>query len=177
MEINGINISSDYMKRIVFIRHGQAEEGSAGITDFERSLTHKGKEVSRLMALKFREKVKDPGLLITSPAFRAYETAVIFAEVNGISADKIILQSQLYLNVNGKSLMDMIKLAAEDIDCVTFFGHNPTFTDLANYFCNEPLDSVPKSGIVSLTFDSKTWSDIRPDSGNAELFLKPKKTL
>jgi phosphohistidine phosphatase len=165
------------MKRIIFVRHGQAEEGAAGISDFERSLTHKGKEVSRLMAMKLREKVKDPGVLITSPAFRAFETAIIFAGINGIPADKVILQSKLYLNVDARSLMEMVMLAGEDIDTVTFFGHNPTFTDLANHFCNEPVESVPKSGIVSLTFDTKTWSGIRHDKGRSELFLTPKKTL
>ena len=165
------------MKRIIFVRHGQAEEGAAGISDFERSLTHKGKEVSRLMAMKLKERIKDPGLLISSPAFRAFETAVIFAEVNDMPADKVMLQNVLYLSVNEKALMDLLKIAGEDTDTVTFFGHNPTFTDLANFFCNEPVESIPKSGIISLAFESKTWSGIRPDSGKSEFFLKPKKTL
>ena len=31
------------MKKIVFVRHGRAEDPSSEITDFERSLTLKGK--------------------------------------------------------------------------------------------------------------------------------------
>jgi phosphohistidine phosphatase len=165
------------MKRIIFVRHGQAEEGMAGMNDFERSLTHKGKDVSRQMALKLKEKVRDPGLLITSPAFRAFETAMIFAGVCGIPCEKVILRDKLYLNINAGSLMDILMLAGEDIDTVTLFGHNPTFTDLANYFSTEPLESLAKSAIASLTFETRTWSGIKPDSGKCELFLKPKKTL
>jgi len=68
-------------------------------------------------------------------------------------------------------------LVSEEVDTVTLFGHNPSFTELAGYFCNESCDVVPKSGVVSLTFDTKTWSGIKPDSGRSELFLKPKKLL
>jgi len=165
------------MKRVIFVRHGQAEEGTPGMSDFERSLTHKGKDVSRQMAVKMREKIKDPGTLITSPAFRAYETAIIFAGVNGIPYDKVILRNILYLNIDSKSLMDIISFVSEDADTITLFGHNPTFTDLANYFCTEPVESLPKSGIVSLVFDTRTWSGLKPDSARSELYLKPKKTI
>ena len=42
------------MKKLIFVRHGKAEEES-GISDFERSLTLKGKVISGLMALKLAE--------------------------------------------------------------------------------------------------------------------------
>ena len=58
------------MKRLIFIRHGKAEDGSSEISDFERSLTLKGKVISRLMAHKLMEKEKSPGIIVTSPAFR-----------------------------------------------------------------------------------------------------------
>jgi phosphohistidine phosphatase len=165
------------MKRIIFVRHGQAETGMAGLSDFERSLTHKGKDISRHMAMKLKEKVRDPGLLITSPAFRAYETAMIFAGVNGIPYDKVVLRNNLYLSIDAGSLINILMMVSEDTDTVTFFGHNPTFTDLTNYFCTELLESLSKSAIASLTFETKTWSGIKAGSGKCELYLKPKKTL
>ena len=54
------------MKRLIFIRHGKAEDDSPEISDFERSLTLKGKVISRLMARKLMEKEKSPGVLLTS---------------------------------------------------------------------------------------------------------------
>ena len=64
------------MKKIIFVRHGKAEEPCDGFADFERSLTERGKNISRLMASKLKEIEKDPGIIITSPAFRALETAL-----------------------------------------------------------------------------------------------------
>ncbi len=40
------------MKKLIFVRHGKAEDESPEISDFERSLTLKGKVISRLMAQK-----------------------------------------------------------------------------------------------------------------------------
>jgi phosphohistidine phosphatase len=165
------------MKKIIFIRHGRAEDDSPDFPDFERSLTLKGKNVSRRMAGKLKEKEKDIGVIITSPAFRAFETAMIFAAEYGIDAEKIVINSNMYFRIDEKSFVNILRLIKEDVNTITLFGHNPSFTDLAGYYCREACDVVPKSGIVCLSFNVKTWSEVKRNSGNLVLFLKPKKVL
>jgi len=159
------------------MRHGKAEDPLSGISDLERSLTLKGKVVSREITQKLKEKLKDPGILITSPAFRAYETAFIFAGVYGISAEKIMISNIIYFKLDERSIMDIIRQVDEKTETVTLFGHNPSFTNLAGYFCRESCDVMSKSGIVCLKFGVATWSEIRPSSADAELILKPKHLL
>ena len=159
------------------MRHGKAEDLLSGISDLERSLTLKGKVVSRQITQKLKEKIKDPGTLITSPAFRAYETAVIFAGEFGINAEKIKISSIIYSRLDERSIMDILKLVDETTDTVTLFGHNPAFTNLSGYFCKESCDVVPKSGIVCLKFGVSKWSEIKPRTADAELILKPKHLL
>ncbi len=96
------------MKKLIFVRHGRAEEASTGITDFERSLTTKGKVISKLIAGKLRSRENPPFTLITSPAFRAIETALIFADELGCAADKIIIDSNIYSRMNLRYLADML---------------------------------------------------------------------
>lgn len=165
------------MKKIIFIRHGRAEDVSPDFPDFERSLTIKGKNISRLMARKLREKEKSLGVIITSPAFRALETALIFTAEYGIKPDRIVINSTLYSQFDERSVIDIFKSIDEDVNTITMFGHNPSFTELAGYYCREAYDIIPKSGIVSLSFKVKTWSEVKPNSGNADLFLKPKHVL
>jgi phosphohistidine phosphatase len=159
------------------MRHGKAEDPLSGISDLERSLTLKGKVVSRQMAQKLKEKIKDPGTLITSPAFRAYETAYILAGEYGISAEKIKISNIIYYRLDEKSIMEVLKLVDEKTDTVTLFGHNPAFTTLSGFLCKESCDVVPKSGIVCLRFGVSTWGEIKPSTADAELILKPKKIL
>jgi phosphohistidine phosphatase len=165
------------MKKIIFIRHGKAEDESSGISDFERSLTLKGKVTSGLMARKLVEKEKSPGIIITSPAFRALETALIFAGEYGISADNIIMNSNIYYKMSLQNLLAILSGINEDEQIVTLFGHNPSFTQIANSLSNEGCDLVPKSGIVCISFNILTWSDISRNNGKMEYFLKPEKIL
>jgi phosphohistidine phosphatase len=159
------------------MRHGQAEEGADCIPDFERSLTTKGKNVTRQMARKLKEKIRDPGLLVTSPAFRAIETAIIFAGEYGIKPEKIVMNSLIYFRFDHNSVLDILKLTSEDTETITLFGHNPGFSDIASWYSKEHLNMIPKSGIVCLSFNIRTWSELKPASGNPEIFHEPKKIL
>ena len=165
------------MKKIIFVRHGRAEEPSSIFPDFERSLTTKGKNVSEQMALTLKQKEKGMALLITSPAFRAYETAVVFARVLGSDPDKILLKNDLYHRATLKSFAGIIENISDDIDLIILFGHNPSFTEISDRLSRDGCDFLPKSGIVCLSFKTDTWKAIVRERGKMEYFLKPDKTL
>jgi len=163
------------MKKLIFIRHGRAEDPVPEISDFERSLTLKGKIISRLMARKFMEKEKSPGIIVTSPAFRALETAFIFADEFGIDTEKVILNSSLYYKMSFQNLPGILSNINEDSEIVTLFGHNPSFTQIANTLCKKGCEFLPKTGIVCISFNITTWSEIGRNIGKIEYFLKPEK--
>lgn len=165
------------MKKVIFVRHGKAEDPAQEFPDFERSLTSKGKEISRQMALKLKEKENDVGVIITSPAFRSIETALIFAGVYGIPAERIIINSNCYFKIDQNSFMDILKSIKEDVNTITLFGHNPSFTDLVELFARDFGEILPKSGVICLSFKTKTWSGINHNEGNIDYFMKPKKVL
>jgi phosphohistidine phosphatase len=165
------------MKKLILIRHGKAEDPLPEITDFQRSLTLKGKIISRLMAQRFMEKEKSPGIIVTSPAFRALETAFIFAGEFGIDTENIILNNVLYYKMNLRNLQGILAGINEATETLTMFGHNPSFTQMANSLCREGCEFVPKNGIVSISFNIRTWSEIGPNIGTMEYFLIPDKEL
>jgi phosphohistidine phosphatase len=163
------------MKKIIFVRHGRAEDPSAELTDFERSLTTKGKAISRQMARKFREKESNPGIIITSPAFRALETASIFASEFGISYDNIQINSNLYFKAGIKNLFEILSRVDDKTDTITLFGHNPAFTEMPDRLSTDGCEFVTKTSVVCISFKTDTWSGVRLDSGKEEYFLKPEK--
>ncbi|MCK7536080.1 MAG: histidine phosphatase family protein [Marinilabiliales bacterium] len=165
------------MKKIILIRHGRAEDQGYDIPDFQRSLTAKGKSVCAQMAGKLKDTEKNPGLFITSPAFRALETALIFAEGFGISAEAIVLDSNLYYHMDMRYLRKLLSGLGDDINTITLFGHNPSFSNLAAELSNEGFDMLPKTGIAGISFKAEKWIDIRTGSGKMEFFLKPEKSL
>lgn len=161
------------MKKLILVRHGKAEDETSDFSDFERSLTSKGKLVATQMAGRLLEKEKTLGILISSPAFRALETALIFAREFRISTDKVVLNSNIYFKMSYRNLPDILSTIDEENDTVTMFGHNPSFTEIANILSKEGCDSIPKTGIICISFKIMTWSDLGRNNGKTEYFLKP----
>ena len=87
------------------------------------------------MAQELRKNENSPGVIITSPAFRALETAIIFAEEFKVDPGKIIMEQQNLLQnefpySSGISSHCQVRMIIH----VTLFGHNPSFTEIARYF-------------------------------------------
>lgn len=164
-------------RRLIFIRHADAEKLTSGISDFERSLTTKGKVRSKLMAQLMKSQGEDPGKVISSPAFRALETALIFCREFGISARSVELSQDLYFEIEQEDFLQFVRKQNDDVHTITMFGHNPLITDMATFFsANEP-DELPKTAIFCISFSAGSWSEIDPNSGTTEYFLTPKSHL
>jgi len=158
-------------RKLIFIRHSKAEEQLPGIPDFERSLTPKGKQNSKLMAQLLFSEREDPGRIITSPAFRALETALIFCREYGISPDEITLNPKLYLSLEDHEFLPFIRALNDDDHTVTLFGHNPLLTEMAAFFAYDEPETLSKTGIYCLSFEAASWSDVEPESGITEYYL------
>ena len=165
------------MKKLIFIRHGKAEDQPGDISDFERSLTLKGKTQSRLMAQILKSHEKDLGLIITSPAFRALETAIIFAREFDLSPDTMKISSDLYFNLEPGAYISFFSSRSEDYDTITLFGHNFLISEMAAFFAADETEVLPKSGVLCLTFNGDKWSTLKKASGKTEYFLTPKSLL
>ena len=160
-------------RKLIFIRHSKAEDQSPEISDFERSLTVRGKVNTRLMAGILREKGEDPGRIISSPAFRALETALIFCREYGISPADIKLAPELYLSLDEEKFIPFLHSLSDRDRTVTFFGHNPLITEMAGYFAADEPEVLPKTGIYCLEFMAASWKDVTPESGRTLYFLTP----
>ena len=165
------------MKKLILVRHGKAEDPVSGISDFERSLTPKGKSISRMMARQLKETEKSALILITSPAFRAFETALIFAGELGIDPEKVIVNSNIYYKMNLRLLTSILSASKDVSDTIVLFGHNPSFTEIADSLSAEGCDFIPKSGVVCISFKAGSWADIKHKTGKIEYYFKPDKTL
>jgi phosphohistidine phosphatase len=161
------------MKKIIFIRHGKAEDQNADITDFERSLTTKGKKELHNIASKLLARQTSIDLFLTSPAFRAIETAFIIAGQFGVKNEDIEISDNLYYRTNPASIIKFIQMIDDEKNSVAIIGHNPSITLIAEWFSKDPVDFMPKSGIVCISFGTKIWAAIREDQGKLEYIINP----
>jgi len=162
---------------VILVRHSHAETQAPEITDFERSLTTKGKRNSRLMADVLKSKLKDPGVMITSPAFRAYETALIFSEAYGLDSDKVRLCRDLYSGIREDSIISFFRSQSDDYDTIMLFGHNSLISDMARTLSSDSAEDLPKTGIAGISFKTDKWDALEPGTGTIDYLLKPKSVL
>jgi phosphohistidine phosphatase len=142
------------------------------LSDFERSLTAKGKYLANSMALKLKEKESSIGAVISSPTFRAVETALIFSGIYRKPSGSIILDDNIYYKFNYQTLREILSKINEEEDTITLFGHNPSFTELAAILSAGECSFIPKCGIVAITFSVNLWKDIF-QNGQIVYQLKP----
>ncbi|MDG1761480.1 MAG: histidine phosphatase family protein [Flavobacteriaceae bacterium] len=157
------------MKKLVLVRHAKSSwEGN--YSDRERPIKSRGIRDAYLTANALHEKAFSWDAIYTSPAKRAYETALIFVEVLKCDPDALTIEEALY-DFDGRALKEFVCSLPDHHNSVLVFGHNHALTALANHWGGFVTDNVPTSGIVILDFDVSLWSTI--ESANAQcLFPK-----
>ncbi|MFZ4739579.1 MAG: SixA phosphatase family protein [Bacteroidales bacterium] len=147
------------MKFLYFIRHGKSSWDFTQLTDEERPLIEKGiKRTKKIGNYLNKENIK-ADLIISSHANRAFNTAQIIAKKINYPQDKIIIDKKIY-DLGIDNLFNTIFGISDEYNSVFIFGHNPTFTNIANYFLDEKIDNLPTSGLVCIEFETDKWNKI-----------------
>lgn len=161
------------MKTLYIIRHGKSSWEEAGQTDHDRILLPKGVKRTLKIASFLKSKNIQADLIISSSANRAYETSAIIAGVIDYPLDKIDKQTSFY-DAEESTILDHLFGIDNAIDSVMIFGHNPTFTNLANMFLNETVEFLPTTAVVSINFKTKKWEDIMLAKREKNFIITPK---
>ncbi|MBI5661104.1 MAG: histidine phosphatase family protein [Ignavibacterium album] len=161
------------MRQLILIRHAKSSWSNPDLSDFDRPLNKRGKRDLAFMSVLLSQKNITPELIISSPALRTKLTAIEFANKIGYNKNEIIWNKNLYL-ASYMKILKIIKQIENKINCAIIVGHNPGLTDLQNYLCNEEIDNIPTSGIVSMS-TIKEWIDVESKDFELVFFEFPKK--
>ena len=160
-------------KYLYIVRHGKSIQNYGDISDIDRPLTERGINDGYTMAERLLVQEKIPEKIISSPAVRALHSATIFAKTFNFSYNEIIVNEDFYL-AETNIVLDIIKQTVNSINSLIIFGHNPTFTDLANYFLKNEIDNIPTTGIIGLKLELNSWSEIDQAKTLESFFDYPK---
>lgn len=147
------------MKTLYIVRHAKSSWDFPQLQDYERPLIPKGVTRTKKIADFLIAKGVKPDLIVSSYATRAIETAEILAKELKYPDTDIITNSSIY-NADDESIFSVIYAFPDDKSSVLMVGHNPTFTQLANHFLKERIHYLPTSAVVSVSFDTNSWTHI-----------------
>lgn len=141
------------------MRHGKSSWDNPGLSDIERPLKSRGIKEAALVSKKLSKLKAVPDLIMTSPATRARDTAIIVAQHLGVDLQKLQIEPSIY----GAGVQDVLRVlsyVSSDPETIMVFGHNPTFTQVVNHFQAEFLDNLPTCGCYGFEMDIESWDQL-----------------
>ncbi|OWY19048.1 phosphohistidine phosphatase [Sphingobacteriales bacterium UPWRP_1] len=167
------------MKTLYIVRHAKSSWKEAGLEDIDRPLNERGKHDAPEMGKYLKQQGVKPDALYSSPAKRAQKTAQLIAAELGFDKDKISIQPVLYtFNPNVEAILNFIAQLPDEQQTVMLFGHNPTFTELANHFTKNRFTAEnPTCSVVGLQLHINTWKKSPRAEADLHLFASPKKSF
>lgn len=164
-------------KTLYLIRHAKSSWGNPGLRDHDRPLNNRGLHDAPKMALFLAENAAKPSLIITSTAKRALSTALYFADTFEIPEEKVRREAAIY-EAHPTDVLKIIHQLPDTESCVLVFGHNPTFTSLANVFSEDMyIENVPTCGIVKITTTAESWNKMYEGNAKVVACYFPKEVL
>ncbi len=162
-------------KKLVIVRHGKSDWSREDRSDVDRPLKDRGVRDAYEMSQRLLQQNIQPELVASSPANRALHTAVIFCREMEIPLKNLLVDESFYISYEEK-VFETLQQFDNKVNSLMIFGHNPTFTSLANLFVSDEIENIPTCGIVILNFKIKDWQEIAGKTLESYVFDYPKKS-
>ena len=160
-------------KRLLLIRHAKSDWADSSLRDFDRPLNKRGNSSAPEMAQRLVKQNIQPDLIVSSPALRALTTAQYFAKAWGMNEKSIQTDKHIY-EAGLKTLLNIVNGFDDNFETIAMFGHNPGFTDFANYLTSREIYNMPTCSVVMLEFPFENWEMVSAQTAKVLLFDYPK---
>lgn len=157
------------MKKLVLIRHAEAEQNLKNIADFDRPLTQLGKQDAIQMAAFLRKKGSLPQHVISSPALRALTTAHIFTVTLGLNDAET--DAKIY-EADANALLQVVDQMDEQHEVIALVGHNPGISNLL-YLLTGEVTTMPPCAWAEIVLEADLWPEVSGNTGKLVQYQYP----
>ncbi len=161
------------MKTLTIVRHAKSDWANDTLHDAHRPLNERGYMDANVIAKQTVKKIEKPDYWLTSPAIRAYSTAIIFANAFKFDAEKIVIKQKIY-EATVKNLKQIVSAIPDNYKHVILFGHNPSLTNYFNEISDSFADNIPTCGVLHLTSPANKWKEFSNTKLQNDFYLYPK---
>ena len=145
------------MKTLTILRHAKSSWKDSSLSDHDRPLNKRGEGDAPVMAARIQQAGIRPSLILCSPAVRAWTTAKLIAQEISYPDEFLQRDERLYL-AGMQRIIDLLSEQDLGFNSIMIVGHNPGFTDFANYLVPGLTNNIPTCGVVSVIIDTDDWS-------------------
>lgn len=157
---------------LIVTRHAKAETHATGLKDFDRVLITRGRHDASRIGAKVAAQGVFPDIIVTSPASRAADTALLFAEQFKIPTQEVVLNEEIY-EASLRILLRIVNQLENNYKSVMIVGHNPGLLYLIELITGEIIGHLPTSGCCGIEFPFDDWQQVSANSGTLKFFFHP----
>ena len=157
------------MKTLYLVRHAKAS-WDFDVYDWERPLTEEGVDRAKKVAKDLKAKKIMPDKILSSYAFRALNTAVLFALTLKYPASGIEINQHIY-EKRAIDILDMLRKQDNKFNKIMLFGHDPSITEMYNMLTRKLLLKMSTSSVACIEFNINHWKDLGNSQGKP-LFIE-----
>ena len=159
------------------MRHGKSAWETGAKSDFERPLAPRGERDTPRIARWLRSQVKGPFHIVSSPALRARQTAVLVAKELGVDPDEVDWRRDIY-DATVQELLSMLAATVSPNETTVLIGHNPGLEELATYLVDpkglsEEPKLLPTSAAICMELPPG-WAELRQGQCRVIAQMRPR---
>jgi phosphohistidine phosphatase len=162
------------MKTLFVLRHAKSSWDNPDWSDFERPLNSRGLDAARFIGSLIFQRNLAPEIIVSSPAKRAKQTAVLVKEVAEIS--KPVKFDERIYEASPHNLFNLIREFDDKFESVLLVGHNPGFENLVRMLTGESV-SMPTAALAKINLDIANWHELDSVANELEFLIRPKEEM
>ncbi|HXH70582.1 MAG TPA: histidine phosphatase family protein [Pyrinomonadaceae bacterium] len=159
------------MKTLFILRHAKSSWEDANLADFDRPLNKRGLKTAPLVGETIRRNKFQIDSIISSPAKRAKQTAILVKEAAQIAAD-ILFDDQIY-EASPHRLLHVASELDDKIESAMLVGHNPGLEGLVTMLTRK-AELMPTATLAVVDLKIDNWKEIHLDCCNLRVLIRPK---
>ncbi len=164
--------NDEKMKTILLLRHGKSSWDEPALEDFDRPLSERGVNDTKLIGKYSKRKKVSADLVLSSPATRARNTTELFLAAAGLK-NTPVYDERIY-EANVQRLLRIISDLDDAKDTILLIGHNPGFEDLCEHLTGHTR-KVPTASLTCIELSTDKWNGPKVGTGNVKWRMTPKK--
>ncbi len=158
------------MKKLYLFRHAKSDKGDAVARDFDRPLNYRGTKDAALVGKFMAGRDLKPDLVVSSPAERAKQTALLALEAAQLNVE-LRFDERIY-EASSAELLTVVRQIEDATNEAILVGHNPGFEDLLANLTGR-AQHMPTAALACLALEVEKWADVNVQSAELEWMISP----
>jgi phosphohistidine phosphatase len=125
-------------RELLLLRHAKSAWDTGASTDYERPLARRGQKAAPKVGRFLAAEGLVPDYVISSPAARARQTALLACAEMGLGEDHVHWDRRIY-HAGVRALVGVLRESPDSARRVLIVGHNPGFEQLLEYLSADPV--------------------------------------